>query len=719
MEKIYLDIAVKGPFDKCWTYSSDIKYGPCLFIGQKVRIIFGNRKDTGYIHRIYKDFSGDKNKIKDILDIINIQNIYTNSIFKIINFINDYYHAPIGYCYSNAITEHERIKKVHFVKDHCSADILTGFETELMNYIKARGPVSISGMAKKFHDEEGLYISLSYLNYSGLIGISFDNGFDEIPDTVNKAIILSDEQQIVYNDIYASLNSGFSTHLIHGITGSGKTFIYLKLARDIIMMGRQVLLLVPEIGLSIQLKNRFQQFIASTAMLHSSLGKGTRKQIINSIRNGTYKLVIGPRSSLFIPFDDLGLIIIDEEHDRSFKQDTVPSYNARDIAVYRAKTENIPIILGSGTPCLESYYNSRHKGKYKFYELLGRYGDSSLPNIILVDLKEEKAQKRSTLLSRPLMEQICRMKEAREQGIIFINRRGFYSAIICLKCGDSIKCLRCSVSMSYHHDTDRLVCHQCGYKRLMVDNCPYCGSERQTHFGFGTEQVEEMIREYMPGLRILRFDSDKVKQKDKDRLLADFMEHNFDLIVGTQMITKGFDFPGVTLVGVIQADENLYIPDFRGAERTFQTISQVSGRSGRRHKKGVVVLQTYMPEHYSIEYSIKGDYQSFAEKELRLRQRLGYPPFKRQCLISATGHKKSKVLELINNIYERIEKHKDDKITVIGPASAFIEKRKYLYTWNILLQGGLKSINKALNSINDIYKANMSIISIDMDPYTF
>lgn len=721
MGRLFVDIAVKGPFYTSFTYYTDSRYEECLFPGQMAQVSFGKRTVTGYIRGISRDESCHKAGLKPLLDIVNINDNCDKNTLAIIDFITDYYHAPCGAVYPYAVPNYERITRLESKENSGLQIKLTSMESEILAIMRSKKGMSPAGLKKKLKNCNGINLALSFLWKRGLIEILFD--FPEFKNRVFKTIEirLTGRQQEIYSAITSQFPKGFSSHLIYGITGSGKTYIYMKLIQDAVKKGGQALLLVPEIGISMHLEKLFREFIPNTSMIHSSLGKKDKRHIFQNAANGLSSLVIGPRSALFIPFRDLKLIIIDEEHDKSYKQENVPCYNARDVAVYRAMKENIPVILGSATPSLESYYNARIKGKYSFYELRERYGQSSLPEIITVDLRQEKEKKQSTIISSLLIENLQRMKQEGDQGIIFINRRGFYSAIICLKCGESIKCRGCSVSMSYHSDIDRLVCHQCGKKRAMPEDCPYCGSQKLTSFGFGTEQVAELIGSYIPGIRILRFDSDKVKQREKDSLLKNFADHAYDLIVGTQMITKGFDFPKVNLVGVIQADENLYMPDFRGAERTYQIISQVSGRSGRREKKGMVIIQTYMPEHYSIAYSLINDYYGFAEKELVLRKRYGYPPYKKLCMISASGYNKIRVMQIASRLYDKLCENKKGNVSIIGPVSAFIEKRKNQYRWNILLQGNLSSINSLLSSVSSVYQSSASTgsITVDMDPYSF
>ncbi len=720
MEKLLIDIAIKGPFFKGFTYYTDIRYKECIFPGQLAEVSFGKRIETGYV----MGFSGSKTEdypgIKPIIDIVNISQTCDDHILSVINFIAEYYHSPPGAVYSFAVCNYERILRIAAKKDSGPADnSLNTREAEILSYIRSKKNTALSSLKHRLKDCSMLKLALSLLWKRGFIDIVFDDCRSAEIERKMKDFSLSEKQNAVYNAIFSELEKGFSTHLIYGITGSGKTFIYLRLIQDIIKAGKQALILVPEIGLSIHLEKMFREFIPGTEMLHSSVGKRQKRYILQKARDGRIDLIIGPRSALFIPFHRLGIIIIDEEHDKSYKQESIPCYNARDAGIFRAKAQDVPIVLGSATPSIESYYNARIKNKYMFHELTERYGESRLPELFLVDLKEEKAKKRSTIISQLLLENLKEMFEKGDQGILFINRRGFYSAIICLKCGSSIRCTRCSVSMSYHQEIDRLVCHQCGRQRRMPDRCPYCGSEKQSSFGFGTEHVEELIRSYIPGIRILRFDSDNIRQRDKDKRLFEFGMHEYDIIVGTQMITKGFDFPKVNLVGVIQADESLYMPDFRGAERTYQIINQVSGRSGRRNKVGRVIIQTYLPEHYSIQYSLKNDYYGFAEKELKSRKKFGYPPYRRLCMISSSGYKKERVLDLISKIYERLCRVKTGDISIIGPVSAFVEKRKNMYRWNILLQGSIGQINRMLSDISEIYLSNSSAVTIDMDPYTF
>ncbi len=445
----------------------------------------------------------------------------------------------------------------------------------------------------------------------------------------------------------------FQVALLHGVTGSGKTAVYLAAMQSVLAAGRGSILLVPEIGLTpgvaADLHNVFGEEVA---ILHSSLSDAERAEQWHRIRRGEARIAVGTRSAIFAPVHELALIIVDEEHDNSYKQEETPRYHGRDVAVVRAKALNATVVLGSATPSLESYYNATHtlsagagsaagyaamdaapaagaRAKYALIELPDRVQERPLPEVELIDMRAEfQATGKESVLSRRLIEETTASLERGEQAMILLNRRGYSAWVMCRACGDTLQCRDCAVAMTYHKRQHRLLCHYCGYQQPVPKSCPKCGSEYVQFLGTGSEKLEDMLHTVFPKARIGRMDRDTVRGHDDfERMLSAFQAGEIDLLVGTQMIAKGHDVHGVTLVGVVGADTALGLPDFRAAERTFQLLTQVAGRAGRGEMLGKVVLQTHFPDHYAVQFAARHDYHGFAEKELRFRGWMHYPPF--------------------------------------------------------------------------------------------
>ena len=421
----------------------------------------------------------------------------------------------------------------------------------------------------------------------------------------------------------------FLPMLLHGVTGSGKTAVYLSAMQAMLAKGRSAILLVPEIGLTPAMAADLHQvFGDEVAILHSALTDDERAEQWKRIRNGDSHIVVGTRSAVFAPVPDLALIVVDEEHDHSYKQDETPRYHARDVAVMRAKMCNAVVVLGSATPSLETYYNAR-QGKYKLMELGERIERRPLPEVEVLDMRAEfQRTKKDEVLSRKLVEEIGDRLERNEQVMVLLNRRGFSSFVLCRECGETVQCKNCAIAMTYHKREHRLICHYCGFMRPAPKTCPKCGSEYVQYLGTGSEKLEHILHTLFPQARIARLDRDTVRGRDDlERILSGLHSGDIDLLVGTQMIAKGHDIPNVTLVGVVGSDAALSFPDFRAAERTFQLLTQVAGRAGRGETPGKVVLQTYFPDHYAIQYAAAHDYHGFYEKESRFRSWMHYPPF--------------------------------------------------------------------------------------------
>lgn len=492
---------------------------------------------------------------------------------------------------------------------------------------------------------------------------------------------LSKEQEDTAVNILNAFDSGLrETCLIHGITGSGKTEVYLKLIEGMVKRGRQAIVLIPEIALTYQTVLRFYQCFGSrVSVMNSSLSKGEKYDQCERARKGDIDIIIGPRSALFAPFPKLGLIIIDEEHENTYKSEAMPKYHARETAIKLASMHGACVVLGSATPSLEAYHKAK-AGEYKLYELKERQAGGELPAVYTVDLREELKAGNRSIFSRRLHELMEIRLKNREQTMLFINRRGYAGFISCRSCGHVMKCPHCDVSLS-EHKNGKLVCHYCGYEEPSVTVCPSCGSKYIMGFRAGTQQIEETIRREFPDARVLRMDADTTKSKDSyEKILRAFANGEADILVGTQMIVKGHDFPDVTLVGILAADLSLHVGDYRAGERTFQLLTQAAGRAGRSEKPGEVVIQTYDPEHYSIVHAAKQDYKAFYEEEMMYRELLLYPPAAHMLAILVISGEEERGKGLAEEIGKRIkEKAEKEPVYIIGPAPASVGKINDLY----------------------------------------
>jgi len=494
----------------------------------------------------------------------------------------------------------------------------------------------------------------------------------------------------------------FLPMLLHGVTGSGKTAVYLSAMQAMLAKGRSAILLVPEIGLTPAMAADLHQIFGDeVAILHSALTDDERAEQWKRIRSGESHIVVGTRSAIFAPVPDLALIVVDEEHDHSYKQDETPRYHARDVAVMRAKMCNAVAVLGSATPSLETYYNAA-QGRYKLIELSERIEQRPLPEVEVLDMREEfQRTKKEEVLSRRLVEEIGECLARNEQAMILLNRRGFSSFVLCRSCGDTVQCRNCAIAMTYHKREHRLICHYCGFVRPAPKTCPKCGSEYVQYLGTGSEKLEQILHGLFPQARIGRLDRDTVRGRDDlERILSAIHAREIDLLVGTQMIAKGHDIPNVTLVGVVGSDAALSFPDFRAAERTFQLLTQVAGRAGRGESPGKVVLQTFYPDHYAIQYAAAHDYRGFYEKEARFRSWMHYPPFNAVSNVVVRSSKLDEALTWSGVLGKWFEATRLEGVRVMGPAAAAIVRLKTEYRYHFLLKSASRErMNAALRAM--------------------
>ena len=531
---------------------------------------------------------------------------------------------------------------------------------------------------------------------------------------------LTSDQQKVVNGIMAKINV-YHTALIHGVTGSGKTEVYLHLSKYVIQNNRTVLMLVPEISLTPMMVNAFKhKFGKEVAIIHSRLSPGERYDEYRRILNHEVKIVVGARSAIFAPLENIGLIILDEEHDPSYKQESKPRYQTAQIARIRAKYHHCPVVLGSATPSLESYSRAI-KGVYDLYELPKRINQFPLPEIELIDMAKEMRQQNYSLFSRAMQKQIQARLQAKEQIILLLNKRGYASFVRCLDCGEVIKCPHCDVTLTYHKQERMLKCHYCEYQIPIMKHCPNCKGTNLKHFGTGTQKVEEQLENLFPGVKVIRYDVDTTKNKDgHQKLLQQFENHEADILLGTQMIAKGLDFENVTFVGVLNADLSLNIPDFRSNERTYQLLEQVSGRAGRGKKKGTVMIQTYNPDHFVLQCVKTHDFNRFFNEEMKIRRLAKYPPYVHLLSIIIQGKNEQAVSKNANQIKTYLQKQLP-QILILGPANSLIYRMQDIYRKRILIKfTDSKKLYPVLETMSDFYNKQGTKVHVvcDFNPYS-
>ncbi len=527
-------------------------------------------------------------------------------------------------------------------------------------------------------------------------------------------VILNESQKEVVDSV--DLNK-YDTYLLYGITGSGKTEVYMELIDRVLKNGKTAIMLVPEISLTPQIVDRFvTRFGSAIAILHSGLSDSEKYDEYRKIMEGRVKIVVGARSAIFAPLNNLGIIVIDEEHTGTYKQDNNPRYHARDVAILRGKYHNAPVLLGSATPSLESFARAK-KDVYQLLTLDKRAGGGQLPMVKIIDMKKE-VKHGNFILSEELTSKIKEKITKHEQVILLLNRRGYSSMLTCRDCGHVLKCPNCDISLTYHKTSNTNRCHYCNYSIKNVRICPVCGSDNMKDYGLGTEKLEEELHKLFEA-KVVRMDVDTTSRKGMhEKIIEDFGNHKYDILLGTQMIAKGLDFPLVTLVGVINADTSLNIPDFRSAENTFQLLSQVSGRAGRSDLVGEVIIQTYNPEHYSILLASKHDYLKFYEAEMELRRILNYPPYYYLTLVNITSRDYDLGFKEANKIGDYLRKNLGKDTKVLGPSMASMFKINNVYHYQCIIKYKHDDkLNKVLTELDEIYKVNNKVdIAIDVNP---
>lgn len=512
------------------------------------------------------------------------------------------------------------------------------------------------------------------------------------------------------------------TFLIHGVTGSGKTEIYLQTIEAKLKEGKEAIVLVPEISLTPQMVERFKsRFGSEVAVLHSALSSGEKYDEWRKIERKEARVVVGARSAVFAPLENLGIIIIDEEHEASYKQEDNPRYHARDVAIWRANKYQCPVVLGSATPSLESFARAK-KGVYTLIELPSRVNDRAMPEVSVVDMREELRKENRTEFSTELLEKIKDRIAKKEQTVLMLNRRGYSSFVMCRDCGYVVECPNCDISLTYHQSSNQMKCHYCGHEERVPQKCPSCEGEHIRYFGTGTQKVEESLTKLIPEARVIRMDVDTTRTKGAhEKLLKSFRNHEADILLGTQMIAKGLDFPDITLVGVLNADTMLHLPDFRASERTFQLLTQVSGRAGRHERTGEVVVQSYNPEHYSIEFVKKHDFIGFYNHEMQLRKMGSYPPFYYLTMINVSDENEMKAIRTIQEMAQFLRGKLGPDAVVLGPVPSTITRIKNKYRYQCIIKYKIEpDLKKELKTLITHYQKDQQkglTITIDVQPY--
>lgn len=691
---MYADIIIDithEKLDKVFQYRIPSELEGILEVGTEVIVPFGrgNKETGGYVIGFSETTDYDEDKIKFILRRAEDKRAIESKLVALAAWMKESYGGTMIQALRTVlpIKKQEKIKKKRTVRLLLSEEEgRERLDIFLHKNQKARARVLAGLLDQPCQDYElltkKLHVTLAVLRAMEEQGILLIESQDALRNPVcyrrteEKETILTKEQEQAVSVFAQDYENGYrNTYFVYGVTGSGKTEVYMQMIRHVVESGKQAIVLIPEIALTYQTVLRFyNRFGNRVSILNSRLSQGERSDQMERVKRGEVDVMIGPRSALFTPFENLGLIVIDEEHETTYKSEQVPRYHARETAIRRAKLEGASVVLGSATPSLEAFYRCR-LGEYTLLELKNRATAQSLPEVYTVDMREELKHGNRSIISDRLKEMIEDRLRKRQQIMLFLNRRGYAGFVSCRECGYVVKCPHCDVALSAHKN-GKLVCHYCGYERPSMTSCPECGSHYIGGFRAGTQQIEELVTKMFPAARVLRMDMDTTKKKDShEKILSAFAAEEADILIGTQMIVKGHDFPQVTLVGILAADMSLYSNHYQSAERTFQLLSQACGRAGRGREKGEVVIQTYNPEHYSIQTAARQDYESFYEEEMNYRMLMGYPPAEELLAIWMTGQSEEHLKVAAGYLKEFTERiNREGRLTVIGPAAPYVSK---------------------------------------------
>lgn len=736
--------------DKTFQYRIPERMQTKLELGMQVYVPFGNRRLKGYVVEMTDLPEFDVTKIKDIIGIVTDSIPIESQLIALAGWMRKNYGATMNHALKTVIPikkktaaiEHKTVRLclteieaknqlAEFARKHQTARV------RLLEALIKSKELEWSVITRKLNVTSAVICAMEEL---GIVETDSEKKYRNPVSHLKSAgyqKVLNEEQQAVVDAVEANRRAGIAkTYLIKGVTGSGKTEVYMELIAKVSAEGKAAIVLIPEIALTFQTVMRFyNRFGDKVSIMNSRMSAGERFDQFERAKKGEIDIMIGPRSALFTPFSNLGLIIIDEEHETSYKSETLPRYHARETAIERARMCNASVVLGSATPSIESYYKAVN-GEYQLLELKHRVAEKPLPECDVIDLRAELKSGNRSILSRRLQELMEDRINKRQQTMLFINRRGMAGFVSCRACGHVIKCPHCDVSLSQHNN-GRMICHYCGYQEPEAKVCPECGSKYISGFKAGTQKIEEVVKTRFPQARVLRMDMDTTRNKDDyERILSAFANQEADILIGTQMIVKGHDFPNVTLVGVLAADLSLYVSDYHASERTFQLLTQAAGRAGRGSERGEVVIQTYQPEHYSIVAAKAQDYEGFYEHEIEYRKMLLYPPVYHMLVILCASKWEQTAYDSARKLAEKIDESqlrrkkeleltggdfKRERIFLIGPADAAIARINDIYKKVIYLKakeyGTLVSIKDELEQYmrdNPEYKNTM--VQFDFNP---
>ena len=731
MFELYAEVIINSDaieIDRPFTYKVTEELLDIIEVGHRVKVPFGvkNKPTEAFVLGLKCEGIENVKKIKYISSILDDIPILTRDDLKLVDFLRENYLCKyidaIRTIIPSGLSKGIKNKKKTVIVFNKELD---GMFKDKDNYVK---------IVVLIKEKDGELTKSEIINDYSLSSYSLnkliENGYLLAEDRViyryntrsyieESKNILNDEQKYAFNKILNSDKKGF---LLKGVTGSGKTEVYMNLVGETLKEGKSAIVLVPEISLTPQMIERFKgRFGKDVALFHSKLSQGERFDEWYRIKRGEARLVVGARSAIFLPLDNLGIIIIDEEHENTYKSEQNPKYSTKEVAKFLSEIKGCKYILGSATPSIETYYEALN-GKLELVEIKNRVRNRPLPQMEIVDMREELKSRNLSLLSRSLYNEMKETLEKKEQIILFLNRRGFSSFVSCRSCGYVFKCPECDLSMTYHKN-GYLICHYCGRAQREQKVCPECGSKYVKFFGAGTQRVEEEVKKYFPKARVMRMDVDTTRNKDShENIYNAFKSGEGDILIGTQMVSKGLDFKNVTLVGVLAADISLNIPDYRSSERTYQIITQVAGRAGRGEKKGKVVIQTYTPNSLSLQYAIENNYNDLYNEEIKVRKIMNYPPFSTIFLINSISKDEGKLKEFMNKVGESLRKLLDSRedIQILGPVPCIITKLKDNYRWQIIIKGNLDN-NLKLKIKDILYELNKSVyneirISMDINP---
>ncbi len=725
---MYAEVLIEYPtkkIDKYFTYEVPLDMRGSLQAGMKVKVPFGSKTINGFVMKITDTFNSDY-ELKEIVEIVDPELKLNDELMRLGLYLEEKTLCPKISAYQTMLPSSLKIKdndtNYNFYKTYL---MLNKTKKEILDYLVSYGKENKQTILLNTLLKEKKVLKKDYDAYTfrALKEKELIKEVKEQEYRINKSSLeglvkhpLNIEQQKVF-EIVKNTHE-FKTFLLEGITGSGKTEVYLNLIEDALNRGKTAIMLVPEISLTVALVNRFYEWFGSrVAILHSALSSGEKYDEYLKIMRGEVSLVVGTRSAIFAPLENIGIIIIDEEHSDTFKQDNMPRYNAKDIAMVRCKYHHAPLVLGSATPTLESKARAL-KGVYSHLKLTKRAGKGTLPQVSIVDMLEE-VKKKNFIFSDELITKLKMRVSAHEQAMILLNRRGYSTTITCSNCGYTYKCPNCDITLTYHKSSNNLRCHYCGYSIAKDNVCPNCHEDALNYLGIGTEKVMEELQKIIPEARIIRMDQDTTSKKGShEKIIESFKNHEYDILLGTQMISKGFDFPYVTLVGIINADSSLNIPDFRSNERTFSLLYQASGRAGRSNLAGEVILQTYNPDNYVLNCVKENDFNKFFNYEMNIRHILKYPPYYYLVSLKIIAKDYDKSLENATKIANYLKKSISPSSIVLGPTTASLFKFNNTYRFQIVIKYRYDAkLMGVLKYLDNIYLNDKDVnLEIDIDP---